>query len=153
VHCTAYRWNTSVRIQKWKHRTWLVKDNTLTTLSAVCDMIWYVMKYLLSAIELTAGGSSTVHIYTQTIHRTTQNKLYIHIYMWNDTESLEECGPCPVFAGYTLAFALTTEEKARKTLSQGSWRVPVGTSLVSFTQRTAVNFICCAGVTWPHIFT
>jgi len=27
---------------------------------------------LLSAIGLTPGGSSTVHIYTQTIHRTTQ---------------------------------------------------------------------------------
>jgi hypothetical protein len=26
----------------------------------------------LTAIELTPGGSSTVHIYTQTIHRTTQ---------------------------------------------------------------------------------
>jgi len=27
---------------------------------------------LLTAIGLTPGGSSTVHIYTQTIHRTTQ---------------------------------------------------------------------------------
>jgi len=30
------------------------------------------MVYLLIAIGLTPGGSSTVHIYTQTIHRTTQ---------------------------------------------------------------------------------
>jgi len=30
------------------------------------------MIYLLSAIELTPGGSSTVHIYTQTIQRRTQ---------------------------------------------------------------------------------
>jgi len=30
------------------------------------------MIYLITAIELTPGGSSTVHIYTQTIHRTTQ---------------------------------------------------------------------------------
>jgi len=30
------------------------------------------MIYLLTAIVLTPGGSSTVHIYTQTIHRTTQ---------------------------------------------------------------------------------
>jgi len=29
--------------------------------------------YLLTAVGLTPGGSSTVHIYTQTIHRTTQN--------------------------------------------------------------------------------
>jgi len=32
----------------------------------ICDMI------CLTAIELTPGCSSTVHIYTQTIHRTTQ---------------------------------------------------------------------------------
>jgi len=31
--------------------------------------------YLLIAVGLTPGGSSTVHIYTQTIHRTTQLKL------------------------------------------------------------------------------
>jgi uncharacterized integral membrane protein len=30
------------------------------------------MIYLLAAIGLTPGGSSTVHIYTQKIHRTTQ---------------------------------------------------------------------------------
>jgi uncharacterized integral membrane protein len=30
------------------------------------------MIYLLTAIRLTLGGSSTVHIYTQTVHRTTQ---------------------------------------------------------------------------------
>jgi len=35
----------------------------------------------------------------------------------------EERGPCPVFAIYTLAFAL----QLRKNLSQGSRRVPVGT--------------------------
>jgi len=32
---------------------------------------------------------------------------------------MEECGPCPVFASFTLTFCLTTEEKARKNLSQG----------------------------------
>jgi len=31
-----------------------------------------ILIYLLTAIGLTPGGSSTVHIYTQTIHRTTQ---------------------------------------------------------------------------------
>jgi len=30
------------------------------------------MIYLLTEIGLTAGGSSTLHIYTQTIHGTTQ---------------------------------------------------------------------------------
>ena len=35
------------------------------------------MIYLLTAIGLSHGGSSTVHIYTQTIHRTIRNKQYI----------------------------------------------------------------------------
>ena len=58
------------------------------------------MIYLLTAIGLTPGGSSTVHIYTQTVHRTTQI-----------TTNLEECGPCPVFARYTLAFALLLRKR------------------------------------------
>jgi hypothetical protein len=48
-----------------------------------------------------------VHIYTQTIHRTT------HI-----TTDVEEWGPCPVFASCTLAFALQLRKKARKNLRQ-----------------------------------
>jgi len=35
------------------------------------------MIYLLTAIGLSPGGRSRVHIYTQTIRRTTQNKQYI----------------------------------------------------------------------------
>jgi len=35
------------------------------------DMIYMI--YLLTAIGLPPGGSSTVHIYTQTKHRTTQS--------------------------------------------------------------------------------
>ena len=35
------------------------------------------MIYLLTAIGLSPGGRSTVHIYTQTIRRTIQNKQYI----------------------------------------------------------------------------
>ena len=33
---------------------------------------FYDVVCLLSAVGLTADGSSTVHIYTQTVHRTTQ---------------------------------------------------------------------------------
>jgi uncharacterized integral membrane protein len=58
--------------------------------------------YLLTAVGLTPSGSSTVHIYTQTIHRTTQ-------LIW------EECGPCPVFVSYTLASALQLREEQGKT--------------------------------------
>jgi len=68
------------------------------------------MIYLLTAIRLSAGGSSTVHIYTQTVIRTSQNKQYIeqHNNLW-------ECGPCPVLVRFTLAFALQLREKHGKT--------------------------------------
>ena len=74
-----------------------------------CDIWWYTIRYdiwydicLLTAIGLTPGGRSRVHIYTQTIHRTAQ-------LIW------EECGPCPVFASYTLAFAVQLRKKHGKT--------------------------------------
>jgi len=65
------------------------------------------MIYLLTAIWLSPGGSSTVHIYTQAIHRTTQNKQYVEQH-----NNLGECGPCPVLASYTLTFALQLRKKA-----------------------------------------
>ena len=61
------------------------------------------MIYLFTAIGLTPGGSSTVHIYTRTIHRTTQ------LTTW------EEFGPCPVAASYALVFALQLRENHGKT--------------------------------------
>ena len=64
------------------------------------------MIYLLTAIGLSPGASSTVHIYTQTVHRTTQNKQYIEQHKF-----LEECGPCPVMANYTLTFAIQLRKK------------------------------------------
>jgi len=69
------------------------------------------MIYLLTAIWLSPGGSSTVHIYTQTIHRTTQNKEYIFFLGSN----LGEYGPCPILARFTLAFALQLRKKHGKT--------------------------------------
>jgi hypothetical protein len=38
----------------------------------LCGFIMKLWLYLLNAIRLTPGGSSTSHIYTQTVHRTTQ---------------------------------------------------------------------------------
>jgi hypothetical protein len=74
------------------------------------------MIYLLSAIALPSVGSGTVHIYTQTIHRTTQNKQYIeqHKNFENRTTILKECGPCPDLASYTLAFASQLRKKHGK---------------------------------------
>ena len=47
----------------------LVKHFSETVLNYI-DI--YILIYLLTAFGLTPGGSSTVHIYTQSIHRTTQ---------------------------------------------------------------------------------
>ena len=84
------------------------------------DYMVRYMIYLLSATGLSPGGRSTVHIYTRTIHRTTQI-----------TTNLEECGPCPVFASFTLAFALQLREKARKNLSQGTKNLSQGKKSLS----------------------
>ena len=71
------------------------------------------MIHLLTAIGLPPGGSCTVHIYAQIIHRTTQNKQY--------TEQRKNLGrtqkfwKCPDLANYTLAFALHLRKKHRKT--------------------------------------
>ena len=70
------------------------------------------MIYLLTAIGLTSGGSSTVHIYTQTIHRTTQSTQPIH--RTTQLTNWEKCEPCPIFASYTLAFALQLRKKHGK---------------------------------------
>ena len=48
-----------------------------------CGFIWNDMIYLLTAIGLSPGGSSTVQIYTQTIHR----KLYA--FFWVITRRLD----------------------------------------------------------------
>ena len=66
-----------------------------------------ILIHLLTAIGLPPGGSSTVHSYTQTIHRTTQ------LTNW------EKCGPCRLCELYP-GICLTTEGKAQKNLVQGS---------------------------------
>ena len=81
-----------------------------------------ILIYLLTAIGLSPGGSSTVHIYTQTIYRTIQNKLYIEQH-----KKFGRVWAVPRICVLYPGICLTTEEKARKTVSQGSRRVPVGT--------------------------
>jgi len=74
---------------------------------------------LLTAIGLTPSGSSTVHIYTQTIHRTTQLTTLVGRLFGIRTQSgqtnWEECRPCPVFGTYTLTSALQLRKKHGKT--------------------------------------
>jgi len=66
----------------------------------VLDMIRYdiFVKLQLGCHPVAVIQYSThLHI---TVHRTTQNSTQ------NDTKILEECEPCPIFARFTLAFAL-----------------------------------------------
>ena len=87
------------------------------------------MIYLLTATGLTTAGSSTVHIYTQTVHRTTQSTQTIHTA--TQLTNLEECGRAPSLR-YTLAFALKLRKKQGKT----SVRVAEECQLVRRKQNT-----------------
>ena len=66
------------------------------------------MIYLLTAIGLTPGGST--HLHTNNTQTNTNNKRTTQI-----TTNVEECGPCPVFASFNLAFALQLRKKHGKT--------------------------------------
>jgi hypothetical protein len=80
------------------------------------------MIYLLTAVGLPPGGSSTVHIYTQKTHITTQNKQYIEQH-----KNFGRVRAVPRLCELYPGICPTTEEKERKILSQGSRRVPGGT--------------------------
>jgi len=77
----------------------------------------YDMIYLLTTIELTPGGRSTVqystvqysthlHTHTHTIHRTTQNKQYIEQH-----KNFGRMWAVPRLCGFYPGVCLTTEEK------------------------------------------
>jgi hypothetical protein len=71
-----------------------------------------------------------VNIYTQIIYRTTQI-----------TNNVEECGPCPVFASFTLAFDLQPRKKHGKT----SVRVRKTTVRLRKTSVTVFDIILSLG--------
>jgi hypothetical protein len=56
-----------------------------------------------------SGGGSPVHIHAHT--QNTKNRI-IHD---NKKKKCGKCGPCPIFASYTLEFALQLRKKHRKT--------------------------------------
>jgi hypothetical protein len=85
------------------------------------------MIYLLTASGLPPGGSCTVHIYTQAIHRTRQNKQYIEQHkIWAQHKICEQYKKARRVRAVSRlgelypGICLTNEEKARKNLSQGS---------------------------------
>jgi hypothetical protein len=84
---------------------WISEQTAIISLYSIDWLVFiirYGKTYLLTAIGLTAGGSSTVHIYIQIKHGTTQ------LTNW------EGCGLCPVFASYILPFALQLRKKHGK---------------------------------------
>jgi len=72
--------------------------------------------YLLTAIGLSLDGGSTVQ-FTQTIHRTIQNKQYIEQH-----KKFERVWVVPSLCELYPGIFLTTEEKAWKNLRHGSRR-------------------------------
>jgi hypothetical protein len=68
---------------------------------------YFIIIYLfVTAIVLIPSGSSTVQTYTQTVRRIRR--------MEHTLKKIGKCGTCPVFASYTLAFALQLRKKHRK---------------------------------------
>ena len=88
--------------QQWPPRQTKSGDLSMVFAFGLGQGLISIPVYLLTAIGFTAGGSSAVHIYTQTIHRTIQ-------LTW------EECGPCPICKLYPGIF-LTKKEKHGRTL-------------------------------------
>jgi hypothetical protein len=63
--------------------------------------------YLLTAIGLSPDGST--HLHTNKTYNNTNNNQTTQIII-----NVEECGPCPDFASFTLAFALQLRKKHGK---------------------------------------
>jgi hypothetical protein len=84
--------------------------------------------------------SSTAHIYTQTVHTIQQYSTHLHntengTYI---TKKNGKCWPCPVFASYTLAFALQLRKKHRETsvmVVKKSLHIPVAVVQYTFTHK------------------
>ena len=79
------------------------------------DMIWYDMIWYDTFVNCNWVASRWQQYSTHLQTHNTQNNTKI---------VLEECEPCLIFAGFYPGICLGTDEKARKTLSQGSRRVP-----------------------------
>jgi len=61
-----------------------------------------------AVVQYTYTPNNTENDTKQTIYRTTQKYIEQH-------NNLEECGPCPVFAGFTMVFALQLRKKHGET--------------------------------------
>ena len=84
---------------------WIIILNLWPSVRAIWYMIWHDMIHLLTAVGLSPGGSITAHIYTHTIHRTTQ---------------ITRVRGVPRLCEFYPGICLTTEEKAWKNFSRCS---------------------------------
>jgi len=86
----------------------------LTTLAVVTlieqrwQFVTVYLIYLLTANGLSPGGST--HLHKNNTENNTNNNRTTQM-----TNNLEECEPCPVFASFTLEFALQLRKKHGKT--------------------------------------
>jgi len=83
----------------------------------IYDMVWYVMIYdiiwYIWYIELQLGSHPVA-----VVQYTFTHKQYTERHKTNNTQNkiniLEECEPCPVLAGFALAFALQLRKNMEK---------------------------------------
>jgi hypothetical protein len=81
--------------------------------------VWY--EIFVNCKWVATRDSCTIHIYTQTIHRTTQNKQYIVQHkIWEQYKNFGKVRAVPRLGELYPGICLTTEEKARRHLSKGS---------------------------------
>jgi hypothetical protein len=104
---SCYNHNWIPRLFNTLHLTGVATDFPSPSLPVL--LIIYI--FFLTAIGLPPGGSSTVHIYTQTIHRKAQNKQYIkqHKNFWKSVWSMPHL--CKLYHGICLQL----RKKHRKT--------------------------------------
>ena len=118
----------------WKSFTWIIFKAGTDTFKLGSPFLnswkrrrrvpinFYDTIYLLTATGLSPGGST--HLHTNNTQNNTNNNWTTQI-----QANVEECGPCPVFASFTLAFAL----QLRKMHGKPSVRV----------RELRMNFIWC----------
>ena len=98
-----YEYETDIRQKAGKFSQILEILNNIFKPTLLYDMI-----YLLTAIGLSPRDST--HLHTNNKQNNTNNNRTTQI-----QTNVEECGPCPVFASFTLAFALQLRKKHGKT--------------------------------------
>jgi hypothetical protein len=76
------------------------------------SMIWYIFNYNWVA---TRWHSYSTHIHTNNTQNDTKKQYIEQHKKYIQHKNLEECGPCPVFAVFTLAFASQLRKKHGKT--------------------------------------